>query len=159
MMFAEIAVAAMYANPQTVIISNPKFDITIGSASFTATFVKSREKTRTPKTFMKPAASSPFLTRYVFTRCPGKRSSVAVGAALTVFVVPEPGKLPRRLDAWGMRPNVRANRTPTAGWLGPGWRKCTAYPKPGQGSPPLGVRWFSEGLGRARTTAGEESGI
>ncbi len=29
----------------------------------------------------------------------------------------------------------------------PGLGKCTAYPRPGQDSPPLGVRWFSEGLG------------
>ena len=29
----------------------------------------------------------------------------------------------------------------------PGLGEFTAYPKPGQDSPPLGVRWFSEGLG------------
>ena len=29
----------------------------------------------------------------------------------------------------------------------PGLGKCTVYPWPGQESPPLGVRWFSEGLG------------
>ena len=29
----------------------------------------------------------------------------------------------------------------------PGRGKCTAYPRPGQDGPPLGVRWFSEGLG------------
>jgi len=29
----------------------------------------------------------------------------------------------------------------------PGLGKYTAYPRPGQDSPPLGVRWFSEGLG------------
>ncbi len=29
----------------------------------------------------------------------------------------------------------------------PGLGKCTAYPRPGQDGPPLGVRWFSEGLG------------
>ena len=32
----------------------------------------------------------------------------------------------------------------------PGLGKCTAYPRLGQDSPPLGVRWFSEGLGLAR---------
>ena len=31
----------------------------------------------------------------------------------------------------------------------PGLRKCTAYLSPGQDSLPLGVRWFSDGLGGA----------
>jgi len=38
----------------------------------------------------------------------------------------------------------------------PGLRKCTAYLSPGQDSLPLGVRWFSDGLGRAPTTACQE---
>ena len=32
----------------------------------------------------------------------------------------------------------------------PGLGKCTAYPSLGQDSLPLGVRWFSDGLGLAR---------
>ena len=38
----------------------------------------------------------------------------------------------------------------------PGLGECTAYPKPGQDSPPLGVRWLSEGLGGAGGRGWEE---
>jgi len=37
-----------------------------------------------------------------------------------------------------VRPNVRANRTPAAGWLGPGWRKCTVYRQTGPRQPAVG---------------------
>ena len=40
----------------------------------------------------------------------------------------------------------------------PGLGKCTAYPRPGQDSPPLGVRWFSDGLGGAGGRGWEERG-
>ena len=38
----------------------------------------------------------------------------------------------------------------------PGLRKCTAYLSLGQDSLPLGVRWFSDGLGGAGGRGGEE---
>ena len=38
----------------------------------------------------------------------------------------------------------------------PGLGKCPAYPRPGQGSLPLGVRWFSDGLGGAGGRGWEE---
>jgi hypothetical protein len=40
----------------------------------------------------------------------------------------------------------------------PGLGKCTAYPRPGQDSPPLGVRWFSEGLGHAAALCADSVG-
>ena len=40
----------------------------------------------------------------------------------------------------------------------PGLRKCTAYLSPGQDSLPLGVRWFSDGLGLARGSTMFEEG-
>ena len=50
--------------------------------------------------------------------------------------------------------NVRANRTPAAGWLGPGWRKCTAYRQAGPRQPAVVGRRLSDWLGRARRDAG-----
>ena len=41
----------------------------------------------------------------------------------------------------------------------PGLGKCTAYPRPGQDSPPLGVRWFSEGLGVSAPGFGDGLGL
>ena len=40
----------------------------------------------------------------------------------------------------------------------PGLGKCTAYPRPGQDSLPLGVRWFSDGLGGAGGRGWKERG-
>ena len=40
----------------------------------------------------------------------------------------------------------------------PGLRKCTAYLSLGQDSLPLGVRWFSDGLGGAGGRGWEERG-
>ena len=40
----------------------------------------------------------------------------------------------------------------------PGLGKCTAYPRPSQDSLPLGVRWFSDGLGGAGGRGWEEHG-
>jgi len=37
-----------------------------------------------------------------------------------------------------LTPNVRANRTPAVGWLGPGWRKCTACRQTGPRQPAVG---------------------
>ena len=41
----------------------------------------------------------------------------------------------------------------------PGLRKCTAYLSLGQDSPPLGVRWFSEGLSLSAPGFGDGLGL
>ena len=51
-----------------------------------------------------------------------------------------------------LRSNVRANRTPAVGWLGPGWRKCTAYRQAGPRQPAVGGPVVQRGV-RPRSLA------
>ena len=56
----------------------------------------------------------------------------------------------RQAKWFRVRPNVRANRTPAAGWLGPGWRKCTAYRQTGPRQPAVGGPVVQRGVRRQR---------
>jgi hypothetical protein len=71
----------------------------------------------------------------------GPRTEQFEAAGLDAVLTAKRRKASATIGIW-LTPNVRANRTAAAGWLGPG---CENVPRTAGR-----VRWFSEGLGRIR---------